>query len=532
MADIVIPAALRHARNSFRYIDSTGATRAIYTGAAQTTGYGGDRVAATIDFTPHGMRSAPGKSERAQLQAFLMSLRGKQNRVYVADESNDTSQGSFPAVELFANTDFDGSTGWTAGGSSSLTASDRALRLAATAGGGAPTLSQTIGLTAFAPHVLRAFVADGRGTSGINLDLQLSLGSGFAITAPTTTRGYFIASGVPVDATARGQFPLYFPGASGYGNTDYATLSFASLSRCFQADGAGNLLTKSDEFEHANWQKFDATGLSNQVASPDGATTGDAIRETATTAAHYVLQAGTVGAGATDVTFSVACRPGLSRDWAVLRMSEGTGSTQIYQTFNITTGALGSTNSTGANWANLRATIKAMGNGWYLCTLTGRKTNAATSISAWVGPSNADSVSSYAGNTANGIYVFRGALWTSSVPMRGIQSTTTAVATDSQTGSSIHVKGLPASTDDLLKVGRWIEIDGQLKMVTAPLNSDAAGLGYLQFSPPLRRALADNTPIIVHRPMGRFLFAGEHPGWDNEPGVISVASIDLEEAFP
>jgi hypothetical protein len=31
--------------------------------------------------------------------------------------------------------------------------------------------------------------------------------------------------------------------------------------------------------------------------------------------------------------------------------------------------------------------------------------------------------------------------------------------------------------------------------------------------------------------MGRFLFAGDSPGWDNEPGVISTASIELEEAF-
>lgn len=115
--------------------------------------------------------------------------------------------------------------------------------------------------------------------------------------------------------------------------------------------------------------------------------------------------------------------------------------------------------------------------------------------------------------------------------MRLVQSTSAAVAATTQTGSGIYVKGLPASTTGQLLLGDWFEIDGQLKMNLASVDAGAAGLAYIELSPALRRAVSDNTPIITDRPMGRFLFAGENLGWDNVPGVISTASIDLEEAF-
>jgi hypothetical protein len=67
-------------------------------------------------------------------------------------------------------------------------------------------------------------------------------------------------------------------------------------------------------------------------------------------------------------------------------------------------------------------------------------------------------------------------------------------------------------------------------MVDASLDSDAAGSGYLRFSPPLRRAIADSAPIIVHRPMGRFMLTND-AGWGNSPGVFSDSSIELEEAW-
>ncbi len=67
--------------------------------------------------------------------------------------------------------------------------------------------------------------------------------------------------------------------------------------------------------------------------------------------------------------------------------------------------------------------------------------------------------------------------------------------------------------------------------MTARLNSDAAGLGYLQFEPPIRTSPADNAPVIIHAPMGRFLFTGDAVGWDNDPGFWSSATAEFEEAI-
>ena len=98
-----------------------------------------------------------------------------------------------------------------------------------------------------------------------------------------------------------------------------------------------------------------------------------------------------------------------------------------------------------------------------------------------------------------------------------------------QTGNSINVKGLPTSTNGILLVGDWVECSGQLNMVTAPLNSDSAGLGFLQLQRPFTTAPADNAPVIINRPMGRFLLADEEVSWSSRPGVLSDFSISFVE---
>jgi hypothetical protein len=42
---------------------------------------------------------------------------------------------------------------------------------------------------------------------------------------------------------------------------------------------------------------------------------------------------------------------------------------------------------------------------------------------------------------------------------------------------------------------------------------------------------ADNAPVIVHNPMGRFVLAENAGGWDDRPGQISDFSMTLEEAL-
>lgn len=101
----------------------------------------------------------------------------------------------------------------------------------------------------------------------------------------------------------------------------------------------------------------------------------------------------------------------------------------------------------------------------------------------------------------------------------------------SQTGCGLNVDSLPTSTNGLLLPGDQVQIGDELKIVTAPLNSNGSGQGYLQFSPAIRTAPADNTPVIIHRPMGKFLMSGGENGWVTIPGDYSNASLSLTEAI-
>jgi hypothetical protein len=98
-----------------------------------------------------------------------------------------------------------------------------------------------------------------------------------------------------------------------------------------------------------------------------------------------------------------------------------------------------------------------------------------------------------------------------------------------QTGNAINVKGLPTSTTGILLVGDWIDCAGQLNMVTAPLSSNSSGLGYLQLQRPFTTAPANNAPVMVNRPMGRFLLAEEEVSWGSRPGILSDFSISFVE---
>lgn len=99
----------------------------------------------------------------------------------------------------------------------------------------------------------------------------------------------------------------------------------------------------------------------------------------------------------------------------------------------------------------------------------------------------------------------------------------------SQTGGKLAIDGLPTSTERLAIAGDWFEVNGELKRLTADLNSDASGNGYLIFEPTLRSSPADNIPVIFRSPMGKFLLAEESTGWGTRPGILSDIEINLIE---
>jgi len=533
VSDVMMPLNLRHARTSVRYLDSSGISRGMFGGQTIVAARGGDRLALTLEMTKHGGRTTTGLAERAQLRAWLASLRGRQNPVFAQDKSRQR-RGSFPTGELLANNTFEnGTTGWAASGEYALTASDRLLRATRTAVSSnqyAVRPSANVTVVQYAPYVMRYFVLQGRGAfaSGFTVDETVDA----VVGAVNSTFGMMTAVTVPATTAARPS--LNDRVSSTFIAGDYIQVAYASMARCALVDNAVNLLLRSDEFDNASWTKT-RCDVPNSQTAPDGTATADTIREDSTASnTHLVVQSVAVASGAADYCFTVALKPS-GRNWAVLEMHEGTNGANCY--FNVSTGAVG-TPTTGANWANLRTAVTDLGNGFYQCSITARKTSSSTSIACRIYLATADTTSSYSGNGTSAVIAWRATIAASSGPRR-LTSTAAnnqgpASVSSMQTGSALYLRGLPASTNGLLEIDDQVEIitgrGSELKIVTARLSSDAAGMGYLQFEPPLRTAPVDGAPVIIHQPMGRFLFSGDAVGFDNDPGVWTTASAEFEEA--
>lgn len=103
----------------------------------------------------------------------------------------------------------------------------------------------------------------------------------------------------------------------------------------------------------------------------------------------------------------------------------------------------------------------------------------------------------------------------------------------SQSGNGLNVKNLPASTNGLLVRGDIVAIyttQWELKRVTAALNSDGSGLGYLQFESTLRATPADSAPIAVHAPTAKFILIKDHSHL-TRPGMYSNFDLEFGEVI-
>lgn len=100
----------------------------------------------------------------------------------------------------------------------------------------------------------------------------------------------------------------------------------------------------------------------------------------------------------------------------------------------------------------------------------------------------------------------------------------------SQTGTGLVVDKLPTSTNGLLLPGDQVQIGDQLNFVTEPLNSDSSGNGYLRLALPVRESPADNDPVIVYQPAGKFLLAEQENSWQNALADYAAAELRFVEA--
>lgn len=211
------------------------------------------------------------------------------------------------------------------------------------------------------------------------------------------------------------------------------------LPELMSAASRTNLALQSSNFA-TTWGASNITVTVNAYTAPDGTLTADALLEAATNTTHPVSQSGiTVPAATGDFTFSLFFKPNLTRTFAALTIQETLGNTQLSQVFNLGTGALGVTTSVGTNWANLRASITPAAQGFYRCTVTGTKLNAATGMIVSLRPLSGDNLNSYLGVVTDGVTVWGAQFEAGSLPTAYVPTTTATVAQTDYTLSSTNL---------------------------------------------------------------------------------------------
>lgn len=115
----------------------------------------------------------------------------------------------------------------------------------------------------------------------------------------------------------------------------------------------------------------------------------------------------------------------------------------------------------------------------------------------------------------------------------GNTSGTGAVATDAAAGvSSIDTDGWDISITELFYAGSYFEVNGELKIVTADVDSDAAGLATIEFDPPLRKPVTDGMQIRYVEPRAIMMLASDDAAsWSVSAPAIYALNLDAMEAL-
>lgn len=256
-----------------------------------------------------------------------------------------------------------------------------------------------------------------------------------------------------------------------------------------------NLLTAWESLDNAAWTKTNVTIAANSGTAPDGTPTGDALVETSDTGVHQVFQtSAAVSSAAGAFTLSCLVRP-QTRTRGYLQLIELTGSTNITAHYTLSGAGTVDSTSAGANWSGVSATIARdpRDASWYQLTLTGTKTNAATSMSARVGSDDASGNPSYAGSAGS--------------------EAISAWGAKLQTGSSATAYARPTMLS-----GDWLGVGGQLLMAAADATaSDLGVITSLEIRHMLRAAVSGGASVTLDKPTSKFMLA-EPPSFPRAPG--------------
>ena len=157
-----------------------------------------------------------------------------------------------------------------------------------------------------------------------------------------------------------------------------------------------NLLSYSEAFDNAYWQKGSTTITTNTTTAPNGTNTADKVSETSATGYHFTTISDGAMINTNNYTLSFYAKAA-ERTWCSVYLYDGTN---LYQTFfDLANGAVGSIGS------GMTASIESVGNGWYRCRVS-RNIVGALGANGGILTATGNNQSSFAGTTGSGIYIW------------------------------------------------------------------------------------------------------------------------------
>ena len=541
MTDQVLPLNPVPNEVVWRLLDNSGVNGAGPWGATQTIARPGNRWACRL--TWNNLKNA----DRHKLMAFAASLAGRANRVWVMDVST-ASRGSMSAPETFVNSEMASISSWSA--TDTLSAKNGVLRLTVSVAGNNNDIYQSSAtvVTQYLPCAVRSVVRRGRDLSGVTLGPYINE-TGVNYYTGITAAGYAAIWAVPASTTLQ-PYSVVQSETTGYTAGAYFEQTFASGARCLLVDNGANFFQYSDQVDNAYWTKSGMLSTTaNAATAPDNTATADVVVENTTASIqHYITRTET----RVNAPEEWHCFGSFKRVVGVrnVRLAVGSsGSDFAVCAFDLGAGTAGSTSVTGTATA-ARSFIVSKGNSWYECHIVVRLA-ASTSIFIEYDLVQGASTVSYTGDGSSSLAVWRIGSAQSGVPTRGGQTTSAGLASGAlQSGSALHVKGGPASVTGALVEGDVVEIFtaatgaaitagvsggggtvSQFVRLTADLDFNAAGMGYLQFEPPIRTSPPNNYAVIVQKPMVKMMLNEDSVGWPTRPGLFSDFSLEFVEAL-
>ena len=283
-----------------------------------------------------------------------------------------------------------------------------------------------------------------------------------ALTAGQVSDLYLNPEKIVPDGVADSALKLWLPMMEGAGTTAYdgsGNGNHGSISGATWTSGVGapvaqtalvgwnkstNLQSGSEQIENASYWVLDGvTGTADQTTSPSGSANADLIKETATTAVHWVYSAGMNTTSGLSYTFSTYAKKGTGAtapDILQLSFRSGGHGSTLYANFNLSTGTV--TDSSGGT-----ASIVSVGGGWYRLIFTATASATATGNAGGVisfcnnNPTQGRGVS-YLGATTSDVFVWGASITQSSSVEPYIPTLATA-----QTSPVLLPQGLTANKD-------------------------------------------------------------------------------------